>query len=246
MIPKKIHYCWFGNGEKSEEVCKCIESWKKFCPDYEIIEWNESNFDVLEIDYIKEAYEHKKWAFVSDYARFKILYENGGIYFDTDVELIRDLSPILSLGAYMGCEHAMEEKSILINPGLGMASEPKFNIYKEIINMYAEKHFLNNDGSFNLETVCEYTTNILKNHGFKEENKIQYISGIHIYPTEYFCPMNYKTGEINITSNTYSIHHYTASWQSPLMKIKSKLKKAFGVKRIDYIKNKLRKLTSKS
>lgn len=241
MIPKKIHYCWFGNGEKSDEVYKCIESWKKFCPDYEIIEWNERNFDIEEIPYIKEAYKEKKWAFVSDYARFKILYENGGIYFDTDVELIKDLSPILSLGGYMGCEKSIDGKSVLINPGLGMASKANVGLYKEIIDMYSKKHFLNNDGSLNLETVCENTTNILEKYGFKRENKIQNIKNICIYPTEYFCPMDYKTGKINITNNTYSIHHYSASWQGKFMKVKSKLKRKIGVERVEYIMSKLKK-----
>ena len=228
MIPKKIHYCWFGKGEKSEEVYKCIESWKKFLPGYEIIEWNEENFDVYEIKYTKEAYEKKKWAFVSDYARFKILYENGGIYFDTDVELIKDLTPILNKGSYMGCEYSIDNDKILIAPGLGMAVNPKNHIYKEIIDVYNEKYFLNKDGSFNLETVCECITNVFDRHGFKRKNIVQNICDIYIYPTEYFCPMNYKTGEINITNKTYSIHHYTASWQSPFMKMKTKIKKKFN------------------
>lgn len=236
MIPKKIHYCWFGKNEKNEEINKCINSWKNIFPEYEIIEWNEDNFDVNQIRYTSEAYENKKWAFVSDYARFKILYEHGGIYFDTDVELVKDLSPILNKGPYMGCENTIEKNKVLINPGLGMASAPKEDIYKEIIKEYKEKEFLKKDGSFNLETICEITTNIFERYGFERKDKIQKIKGINIYPTEYFCPINYKTGKINITNNTYSIHHYTASWQTPLMKIKTKIKRAIDSKFLKFIK----------
>lgn len=126
MIPKKIHYCWFGENPLSELVNRCIDSWKKFCPEYEIIQWNESNFDVNSCDYVKEAYEAKKWAFVSDYAGFKILYEHGELYFDTDVELIKPFDDLTYEGSFMG----IEETSIAVNPGLGIGAEPKMMVYK--------------------------------------------------------------------------------------------------------------------
>lgn len=209
MIPKKIHYCWFGGNPLPPLAVQCMESWKKFCPDYEIIEWNESNFDVHCCDYVKEAYQAKKWAFVSDYARFKILYENGGLYFDTDVELIKPLEDIVSRGAFMGRENNAE---LSVAPGLGLAASPGLALYKELLAFYHTQHFLEKDGSLNLKTVVDYTTQILMNHGLKQTNEIQQIAKINIYPQEYFCPMDYDTGAITITPNTHSIHHYTASW----------------------------------
>lgn len=210
MIPKKIHYCWFGQAELPPLAEKCIASWKKYLPDYEIIEWNESNFDINCCDYIKEAYQAKKWAFVSDYARFKILYEQGGIYFDTDVEVIKDLSPIIEAGAFLGIE-----KQFDVNPGLGIAVEPQHPLYKEFLDSYQDRHFVNNDGSLNLKTIVEYTTELLQEHGLsKDTTKIQTIDGIHIYPKDYFNPSNMDTRKIEITENTYTIHHYAASWVS--------------------------------
>lgn len=209
MIPKKIHYCWFGGNPLPELAVKCIESWKKCCPDYEIIEWNESNFDINCCDYVKEAYQAKKWAFVSDYARFKILYENGGLYFDTDVEIIKSFDDIISKSGFMGRE---SNKDMSVAPGLGLAASPGLELYRELLETYQNLHFINNDGTLNLKTVVEYTTEILLKHGLKDTKEIQQIAGINIYPEEYFCPMNYDTGEVILTENTYSIHHYTASW----------------------------------
>lgn len=135
MIPKIIHYCWFGGKEKPESAQKCIKSWKKFFPDYEIKEWNESNFDVNMIPYTKAAYEAKKYAFVSDFARFWVLYHHGGVYFDTDVEVIRNMDDLLAKGNFMGCEvDSIENYSVA--PGLGLAVEPQHSLYKEIIEEY--------------------------------------------------------------------------------------------------------------
>ena len=219
MIPKVIHYCWFGGNQLPELAQKCIESWKKYFPDYEIKEWNESNFDLNCCDYVKEAYTAKKWAFVSDYARFWILYNYGGLYFDTDVEVIRDMSEIVNRGAFMGCE-AMNKCApglgLGVNPGLGLGVNPGLGLYKEILDFYHTIHFVNKDGTLNEQTVVLYTTNILKKHGFKKLEQIQYVAGIYIYPEEYFCPLNYGTGKLTITNNTFSIHHYSASWHSKL------------------------------
>ena len=224
MIPKKIHYCWFGGNPLPELAIKCIESWRKYCPDYEIIEWNESNFDVASCDYVREAYEAKKWAFVSDYARFKILYENGGLYFDTDVELIKPIDDIISKGGFMG----MEDSSCNVAPGLGLAIVSQTDLYNELLESYHSRHFLNEDGTFNLKTIVDYTTEILLRHGLQREEKIQFIAGVYIYPREYFCPMNYITGELKTTKNTRSIHHYTASWYDESQKYAYKLKKRFS------------------
>ena len=133
MISKKIHYCWFGGNPLPELALKCIESWRRFLPDYEIIEWNESNFDVYCCEYVQEAYEAKRWAFVSDYARFKILYENGGLYFDTDVEIIKPMDDLISKGGFMGCE---EETALSVAPGLGLGVSPGLGLYKELLESY--------------------------------------------------------------------------------------------------------------
>ena len=215
MIPKVIHYCWFGENPLPELAVKCIASWKKFFPDYEIKEWNEKNFDLNCSDYVKEAYSAKKWAFVSDYARFWILYNYGGVYFDTDVEVIKDMSDIIERGAFMGCE-----TSDKCAPGLGLGVNPGLGLYKKILDDYCDSHFLNTDGSYNYTTVVERTTNLLVRYGFEDSNEIQKIEDVYIYPKEYFCPMDYTTGKLHITDKSRSIHWYDASWLDERMKIR--------------------------
>lgn len=221
MIPKIIHYCWFGGNPLPELAKKCISSWKKYFPDYEIKEWNEDNFDVNCCDYVKEAYDEKKWAFVSDYARFWILYHEGGIYFDTDVEVIKDMSPIIEKGAFIGCETVDK-----CAPGLGLGVNPGLGLYKEILDYYDSIHFISRNEI--QETVVDHTTKILKRHGWIGNGEIEEVAGVTVYPPEYFCPMDYMTGKITITDNTYSIHWYAASWQSLYSKFKTKLKYILG------------------
>lgn len=225
MIPKVIHYCWFGGSKLPSSAKKCIRSWKKYCPDFEIKEWNENNFDVNCCDYVKEAYKKKKWAFVSDFARFWILYNYGGVYFDTDVELLKPMDHILNAGPFMG-----REDINYINPGLGIAAPAGLKLYKEIVDSYLTDHFVDRYGVINLETVVTRVTDILRNKGFSGKNKIEIVDGIYIYPTEYFCPLNLKTREINITCNTYAIHHYTASWYSSLDRIINKIENTRRIK----------------
>ena len=219
MIPKKIHYCWFGGKPLNKLGKKCLKSWKKYFPDYEIIEWNESNFDFNCCQYVKEAYEAKKWAFVSDYARYKILYEQGGVYFDTDVEVIKSFDSILEAGAFMGCEDA----SMKVAPGLGMAVEPGNAFYKEVLDDYEKSTFIKEDGSMDLYTIVHRTTDIFRKHGLTGENEIQTVEGINIYPARYFCPINMDTGKLEITPDTYSIHRYAASWVSPKERARGKI-----------------------
>ena len=207
MIPKIIHYCWFGGNPLPESALMCIASWRKFLPDYEIKEWNEKNFPIEECPlYAKQAYEEKKWAFVSDYARFKILYDYGGLYFDTDVEVIKSLDDIIERGPFMGCGSENET-----NPGLGLAAAPGLGLYKEILDYYHTNEF---DASGNI-TVVQIVTEILKKKGFKESNEIQIIDGVRFYPPDYFSPIDYSTGKLTVTENTRSIHHYDASWMEP-------------------------------
>ena len=231
-IPKKIHYCWFGGKPLNPLGQKCLQTWKKFFPDYEIIEWNESNFDFNCCQYVKEAYEAKKWAFVSDYARYKILYEHGGVYFDTDVEVIKSFEDILAKGAFLGCENPPlssrkveegQENAVLVASGLGCAAEPGCEFYLEILENYEKTSFWNEDGSMNLYTVVSRTTDLLRNHGLQDTDDIQTVAGITIYPAEYFCPINMDTGKLKITPNTYSIHRYAGSWVDGKDKLRGKI-----------------------
>ena len=215
FIPKIIHYCWFGRGEKPEIAHKCIESWKKFLPDYEIKEWNEDNFDINIIPYTQEAYSAKKYAFVSDYARFWILYNYGGLFLDTDVEIIKPLNEIISNGAFMG-----KEEKLLVNPGLGIGCPKEHVAYKEILDIYSKEHFINSDGCINKKTIVHYTSEFLIKKGLKKDNKIQNIDGLLIHPEEYFCPGTYKSDRFKITKNTHSIHHYAATWVDGVRELK--------------------------
>ena len=237
-IPKIIHYCWFGGNPLPELAQKCIASWKEYCPGYQIIEWNESNFDINLSEYTKGAYKEKKWAFVSDYARFWILYRFGGIYMDTDVELIKPIGDLIGKGAYMGCEPALQNMKendrlaglkYFVNPGLGLAAPAHHPFYKEVLECYNARSFYNAVGEIDLMTVVQTTTILLKKYGYRDSSKPERISDLTIYPVDYFCPMNYFTGEIHMTSNTRSIHHYTASWHSEEERKQMKLLQKFNL-----------------
>ena len=213
MIPKIIHYCWFGRNPLPESAQKCIASWRKYLPDYEIKEWNEDNFDVNIIPYTKEAYEAKKYAFVSDYARFWILYHYGGLYFDTDVEVIKPLDDIVERGPFMGIEVAAKDGGTpQVAPGLGLGVNPGLGLYKILLEKYAILKFRNEDGSLNQATIVSYTTEVLKQNGLRPTNEIQEVAGVWIYPADYFNPLDSLTGKLNLTANTRSIHWYMNSW----------------------------------
>lgn len=220
-IPKIIHYCWFGNGVLPDLALRCIASWKKHFPDYEIKEWNESNFDISCCAYVQEAYAARKYAFVSDYARYWILEREGGIYFDVDVEVVKPFTDVLNRGAFMGCEFPHDTLFTLsVNPGLGMGIEAHHPFLQEILKTYGEMSFMLPDGELNLTTIVTITTNLLRKKGLQEKKEIQCVEGIWIYPEEFFCPINYYTGAKKITANTLTIHHYAASWLSPITKVK--------------------------
>lgn len=226
MIPKKIHYCWFGKNELPESAKKCIKSWKKYFPDYEIVQWDETNYDVNKNEYISGAYKTKKYAFVSDYARFDVLYHYGGVYFDTDVEVVSSFENILKVGSYMGCEidgDGSKNTSILVNPGLGMAAPAGLELYKEILNYYDKQKFYDDNGNINTTTVVTRTTQILLEKGLKNISGIQNVGEITIYPKEYFNPRNNNTGVLQKTDNTYSIHWYAQSWVSSRERMRSKI-----------------------
>jgi mannosyltransferase OCH1-like enzyme len=237
MIPKKIHYCWFGRNSMPKLAKKCLESWKKKLPDYEIKEWNEDNFDVNIIQYTKEAYEAKKYAFVSDYARFKILHDEGGIYLDTDVEVLRNFDEFLVNESFTGFENIER-----VAPGLILGAKKNNTFIKEMYQSYNECHFINYDGTMNTETIVDRITTILIKRGLILNGKYQQISNLSIYPVEYFSPKSYETGKINLTSNTYSIHHFAASWKPRYQKTEKYIWNLLGLPNYQLIsrfKNKL-------
>lgn len=253
MTPKIIHYCWFGRSPLPKSAIRCINSWSKFFPDYEIKEWNEDNFDVNAILYTRQAYSAKKYAFVSDYARFWILYNYGGLYFDVDVEVIRPLNDIVDKGCFMGCENSFTplstEKntntgadSLGVNPGLGLCMTPGHPFLKQMIDMYHDMYFILPDGSLNTKTIVSYTTEILSQQGLCYINEIQQVAGIWIYPKEYFCPKDYYTNILSITPNTRTIHHYSASWVSGRSKTRLKIKHFLGPKFCDFIRSVKKKM----
>jgi len=210
-IPKIIHYCWVGGSPKPQSVIYCINSWKKYCPDYEIKEWNETNYDFTQNKYMKEAYESKKWGFVPDYARVDIIYKYGGIYFDTDVELIKNIDFLLEQSAFMGFENTGDGE-FFVNCGQGFGAIPYHPIIKSIRDSYNNKRFIENDNSFNMLPSPHYTTQSLCQYGLVRKNMDQKLPNMIVYASDVSCPKNFRTGKIKKTDRSISIHHFTASW----------------------------------
>ena len=223
---KKIHYCWFGKKPLPEKTEKYIESWKKYCPDFEIKLWNEDNFDVNSCEFAKKASQEKKWAFVSDFARAVILYNEGGLFVDTDVELIKGLEDLMDK-SFMGFE--IEDT---VNPGLIMyANEIHLHFFEKVIERYKELDFSVENMS-NITSPIIYSK-ILEDYGLKRNNTKQEIDGIVIYPSDYFQPLgdDWKSGKLYITDNTRSIHHYDASWYETNEKTYLFYRKKYGEKK---------------
>lgn len=241
MIPKIIHYCWFGGNPLPDSAKKCIDSWRKFLPDYEIKEWNESNYNVYKIPYIHEAYAAKKYAFVSDYARYDIIHQFGGIYFDTDVEVIATMDDIIAKGPYMGIETpAKEGIPPRVNPGLGIGAPASLNFYKKILDYYSTLHFLDKNGKPNEITIVTHTTNVLVESGMKNLNEVQQVADIWIYPADYFNPLDDNTGVLRTTSNTRSIHWFSKTWMSKNQTFRNRITRVihrwFGVNSLSWIR----------
>ena len=207
MIPKKIHYCWIGGNPKPKLTEKCIKSWKKFCPDYEIIEWNENNYDFQKNDFMREAYEEKKWGFVPDYARLDIIYEHGGIYLDTDVEIVKPLDTLLENRGFIG----FENKDYL-NLGQGFGAEAGNGVIKALLESYEYKHFLNPDGSLDMTPSPRCDSLVLEKLGVERNGKRQKKDGFLFLPPECLNPMS--SGELAVGKDTYSIHWFAGSWYS--------------------------------
>ncbi len=257
MIEKKIHYCWFGKGEMKPLMKKCLKSWKKYCPDYEIIEWNEDNFDVNSTLWTKQAYEAKKYAFVSDYVRLKVLYEQGGVYMDTDVEVTKPIDRFLNHNVFCGFE---SEKTI--NTGIiGAVKENK--VIKRWLEHYDDLPYIK-DGQPCMEPNVIFIKDALVESGLIMNDERQTVEGVEVYPQTYFCPLSPVSIEQKITENTYTIHHFTSTWRTEkalkdfarvkrhqtkwyrtLEKIRylpnKLIRKIFGDKRIDSLKGKMKK-----
>lgn len=225
-IPHIIHYCWFGKNEKPKVVIECINTWKKYFPDWEIKEWNEDNYDLSGIQYVNDAYKLKKWAFVSDLVRLDILYKYGGIYLDIDVEFIRPLpSYFLEYKGFLGFEYTNT-----IAPGLIFGVEKENPFVKKIIDTYeGERFYYNKEGIY--KTINMRMTEALLKDGLVKNGEYQVVGDFHIYPAEYFCGYNTDIREPEITSNTICWHHYLGSWSNPSLKTKVQdiIKKIIGV-----------------
>jgi hypothetical protein len=208
-IPKIIHYCWFGGNPLPESAQKYIESWKKHCPDYVIKEWNESNFDLTSNAYVQEAFEAKKWAFITDYVRLHAMVTEGGIYMDTDVEVTKPLDEFLQLRAFSGFEDGES-----VPTGI-MACEKGFPLFAEMLHDYDNRHFKLEDGSYDITTNVVTITDICKKKGLVSNNQKQTIEGFTIFPKDWFCPKDWTSGKIVLTKNTHAIHHFSGSWHDP-------------------------------
>ena len=227
MVPKKIHYCWFGRGKKPQLTKKCISSWKKVCPDYEIIEWNEENLNIDAYPYAKYCLENKKWAFLSDFVRLVVVAEHGGIYFDTDVELLKRPDDLLLYGAFYGFENNSN-----VATGLGFGAEANhptiLAMREQYLNLKA-----NEDGTYPLVVCPALNTQALIPFGLKLDGSRQNIAGAEILPSDFLNPYDDPTGRLNKTSNTISVHWYTKSWMSRGSILRSRLTKPlhriFGV-----------------
>ena len=224
MIPKIIHYCWFGNNPKSDKIKTYITSWKKYCPDYEIREWNESNFDVNENPYCQEAYHAKKWAFVTDYVRLKVLHEYGGFYMDTDVEVMKNLDILRTYDAVSGYE-----SETCISTGT-MAACPGNEWINMLLDSYTNRHFFKKDGSMDMTTNVKVITRLTceKYHLNLNGELTHFGNNMVILPFDYLCAKSWKNGKVTVTPNTFTVHHFEGSWLSKTAKIKMFFSKLFS------------------
>lgn len=232
MIPKIIHYCWFGRKTIPNELNKYISTWKNKCPNYRIILWNEDNFNVNCNEFVRKAYSLGLYAFVSDYARLKAVYDNGGVYLDTDVEVLKGFDNLLA----NRCFFAIQQNGCYINTGLCFGAEKKHELVKEMMDYY-ENIELNNDNK--KECACPIlNTKVAENHGFYRKDETQYIYSLDtvIYCSKYFDPITPDTTNNKLCEETYSIHHYNASWSSPKVRIKRKISNLLGQNKVNFLK----------
>lgn len=233
MIPKTIHYCWFGNNKKPQLVLDCISTWRKYLSDYKLIEWNEENFDINSNLYVKQAYENKKWAFVSDYVRLYALYQEGGIYMDADVEVVKNLDGFLEHKGFTGFE---TDDGPLTGTMGAIRGE---RLIGEFLEEYKERRFILPDGTLDTTTNVEIFKNVCLKNGFIMNDRFQIIDGFALYPNDYFCAFDFINEKTILTENTYTIHHFAGSWISDREKNKMKMmrliKRVLGPKICHYI-----------
>lgn len=230
MIPKVIHYCWFGGAKYPAVVKKCLNSWKKYCPDYQIKRWDESNYDISKNLYVQQAYQAKKWAFVTDFARLDIVYQEGGIYLDTDVELLRSLDPLLSLEGFV----AADEYGI--NTGVGFGAIKHHPTIQKMLDLYKGKLFVT-AGGLDLTPCTQLNTKIFKDQGYVPgKSQITEIDKITIFPSQYFSPIQGATSQLHITPNTYAIHYSSLSWQTGITRLKAQIRMKLGLKIVSKLK----------
>lgn len=221
MIPRIIHYCWFGGNPKPHLALACIASWRKHLPEYQFMEWNEGNYDVHSNQYTHEAHSQKKWAFVSDYVRLVVLHQHGGIYLDVDVEVTQSLDKLLTCRAFTGFEAPNRVSTGIIG------AEKNHPWVEQLLSSYAERKFIRDGGAMDMTTNVTVVTASALEKGLRLDGSFQVLEeGVHFYPTDWFCPINYETGKMERTPNTHCIHHFAGSWLSPYTKLKLKLRRA--------------------
>lgn len=230
-IPKKIHYCWFGGKPLPRAAERCIASWKRFCPDYELVRWDESNVNIQENRYAAQAYAAGKWAFVSDYFRLKAVYEHGGVYLDTDVELIKSLDVLTErFDGFFGYED-----DTLIATGLGFGAKAGDRFVAAMLADYADISFVAADGSFDQTPCPQRNTAALRTLGVDPAVKNQVIDNVCFLEPAVLCPIRFATGEKKITPATVSVHHYDASWCNDVTKRTKRLKRLIGIRAYDFL-----------
>lgn len=235
MIPKIINYCWFGKNPLPRSVKRCIESWAKYCPDYKIVEWNELNFDIHCHPFVESAYKSQAWAFVSDYARLKIIYENGGIYMDTDIELLKNIDFLLENKMYIG----IQQQKKLCNTGLGFGAEAHHPIVKQMLEKYDNLIYSNDIAE---SIACPYlNSEVIQKQGYVESDEVQTINDVTVYPPRYMDPLSPGDAKNLLCNDTFSISHYAASWTSGSNRFKRKLFNFIGLERIAKIKKVIKK-----
>lgn len=225
IIPKVIHYCWFGKTPKSVLIKKCIESWNKYCPNYKIIEWNEDNYDIYCCDYVKQAYEQKKWAYVSDYVRFDVINKYGGIYLDTDVQLVKPIDDLL-FSKFAGFAH-----DDIVATGLIMASTANDWLCQMVLDSYKDEQFIWDDPT-KILAIGRRVTKILVAQGLQLNGEKQFVRDYIIYPQYYFNPTK---GDVfaKVDERAYSIHHYAATWFPRGARVRNTVKRFLGHKFMD-------------
>lgn len=212
-IPKIIHYIWVGGNKKPASVEAYIESWKKYCPDYLIVEWNEKNYDIAANRYAREAYQSKKWAFVTDYMRLDVLDRFGGVYMDSDVEVLKPLDRFLDEPAFTSFETGDPDQTLMPT---GMMAACAGNAWVRYLKTYYDndRPFILSDGSFDLNANTVTITRMTREkYGIKMDNTLQRTADFVIYPSDYFCPKSWSTGKITLTKNSHTIHHFAGSWK---------------------------------